>query len=111
MDQKKTMAIVIGVAAVVMLFVIVYAQFRKGDDMTASSNPSIQRQKVTGDTVPSAAPVAEPETPEDVAAAVDAQLAEDAKALDAEVAAETAAIDEELNSLDELDNAYDENAY
>ena len=110
MDQKKTMALVIGVAAVVILFAVIYSQFRAKD--TATSMPVIP----TGDqswrgAKTDAVPVAEPETPEDITAAIDAQLAEDAKVLDAEMAAEAADNEEELKSLDELNDAYDENAY
>lgn len=110
MDQKKTIAVVVGVAAVVMLFAVVYGQFRT-ENAAVPSKPSVQQKTMGGDVAPVAVPVAEPETPEDIATAIDAQLAEDAAALDAEVAAETAAVEEELNSLDEINDAYDENAY
>lgn len=110
MDQKKTMALVIGVAAVVILFAVIYSQFRTKDTVTPT--PVVP----TGDqpwrsVKTDAVPVADPDTPEDITAAIDAQLAEDAKSLEAEMAAETADNEEELKSLDELNDAYDENAY
>ena len=110
MDQKKTMALVIGVAAVVILFAVVYSQFRAKDAVVPTLAVPTGDQpwkNVKTDAVP----VAEPETPEDIAAAIDTQLAEDAKSLEAEMAAESADIEDELKSLDELNDAYDENAY
>lgn len=112
MDQKKTMALVVGIAAVVILFAVVYSQFRTKDAATpAPAIPTGDQPWRDRDMKADAVPAAEPETPEDIAAAIDAQLAEDAKALDAEVAAENEDIEDELKSLDELNDAYDENAY
>lgn len=112
MEHKKIVAISLGVLAAVILFSVVYGQFAAKRAM-APSVPAMQQKKPVGngDMAQPAMPVADPETVEDVSMAIDAQLAEDSAALDAEIASETADIEGELNSLDELDKTYDENAY
>jgi hypothetical protein len=111
MDKKQAVVGIAVVAAILGLFVVVYAQF--GAKYAVA--PTVQQQKKmtngNGGVTQQAVPIANPETVEDVSAAIDVQLAEDSKALDAEIAAETADIEGELNSLNELNKTYDENAY
>jgi hypothetical protein len=114
MEHKKVIAVALGVSATVVLFAIVYGQFATKNAM-APSVPAAQQQKKmvgeNGSATQQAMPGANPETVTDITAAIDAQLAEDAKALDAEIAAETADIEGEIASLNELNATYDENAY
>ncbi|MBP9752119.1 MAG: hypothetical protein KBD19_04710 [Candidatus Moranbacteria bacterium] len=109
MEHKKIVAVAIGLAAVAILFAVVYSQFATRDAMAPAVPSAQQKGSEKGAAAPQA--VANPETVEDVTAAIDAQLAEDAAALDAEIAAETADIEGELSSLNELNETYDENAY
>lgn len=109
MDQKKAIAISLGVLAAVILFAVVYSQFAPrramaptGDQVWSGSQANSAQPAV---------PVADPETPSDVATAIDSQLSEDSASLDAEMAAETADVEDDVKSLDDLNNTYDENAY
>lgn len=109
MDNKQSAIAGLGIVAVLGLFVVVYAQYAAKPASAPTTTDVPFAKSAPGQNVPEV--VAEPETPEDIMLAIDAQLADEERSFDAEVAAETAANEEELKSLDELNDAYDENTY
>lgn len=109
MDRKQSAVAGLGIVAVLGLFVVVYTQYGAEPASAPTKAGTWTAANESGQNVPEA--VAEPRTLEDIEKAIDTQLAEDEKALEAEMTAETAYNEEELKSIDELNDTYDESAY
>lgn len=106
MDQKQSAAVGLGIVSMLGLFAVVYTQYGATPASAPEPAPAPIAMNEPGKNVPEV--VAEPQTFEEVEAAISAQLAEDEKAFEAEMAAESSYNEEELKSLDELNNTYDE---
>ncbi len=109
MDNKQSAIAGLGIVAVLGLFVVVYAQYAAKPASAPTTMNAPLPKSAPGQNVPEV--VAKPQTPEDVMLAIDAQLADEERAFDTEVAAEAAANEEEVKSLDELNETYDESTY
>ncbi len=112
MDTRQSTIFALGIVAMAGLFAVVYAQFSSKQE-SATVMPQQGYATERSKTVAPAAKEqqADPQTPDEVATGIDAQLSEDSAMLESEMATESSDMDAEANSMNDLSQSYDENAY